>query len=411
MFRFRFKSVLAAVVCVAAASSLQAILPPPSEGIATKTLRTPGLSPSADLVVADASALAGLGVQQGRAFRDARTGGWGTLILSEPLLSGATDSRQAAAALYGFVADHAAELEIDPAELETEPRVTVHDGGALVQIHARRVISGILVRDTELSAVLNRGNLVLFGLRNWADAPSSVQPAVSSAVAKTALAAHLAPYAPSSYLRAPRLELVPFTNGGALSYRLVWVFTPRFSGSQGGWEGLVDAASGQVLAFRDTNHYAVSQRSVIGAVLPVANDNIEPDGIEQPDFPMPFADLTERGPSARSRPTAAAMRRCAWKGRCSCSSTASTSRWSTPAARRRWCRPPRILSTWASRDIRPPIRTSAPTARSSPRRRARRCQATRAPAGAGSTRSTGSRSRPADGSRTTAGCRISSPPT
>jgi hypothetical protein len=295
MFRFRFKSVLAAVVCVAAASSLQAILPPPSQGIATKTLRTPGLSPKNDLRVADASPLAALGVQQGRAFRDARTGGWGTIILSEPLLSGAADREQAAAALYGFVADHASTLDIDPAELETGPRVTVHDGGALVQIHAQRVISGILVRDAGLSAVVNHGNLVLFGLRNWAEAPSSVQPSVSAAVAKTALAAHLAPYAPSSYLRAPRLELVPFAAGGALSYRLVWVFTPRFNGSNGSWEGLVDAASGQVLAFRDTNNYAVSQRSVIGAVLPVANDNVDPDGIEQLDFPMPFADLTELG--------------------------------------------------------------------------------------------------------------------
>ena len=296
MIRIRFsKSVLVAALCFAAlGASLHAILPPPSEGIATKTLRTPGLSPPVDLRAADdVSALSGLDVQPGRAFRDTRTGRWGTIILSQPLLSG-PDSAAAGAALYQFVADHAADLAVDPAELQASPRVTVHDGGALVQIHARRVVSGILVRDAELSAVVNRGNLVLFGTRNWADAPDSVQPSVPADVARAALAAYLAPYAPSSYLRAPRLELVPFASGDALSYRLVWVFTPRFRGSQGSWEGLVDAQTGEVLAFRDTNHYA-TRRSVVGAVLPVQNDNSVPGGIEQEGFPMPFADLTEVG--------------------------------------------------------------------------------------------------------------------
>jgi hypothetical protein len=294
MIRIRFsKSVLAAVLSLLAlGASLHAILPPPSEGIATKTLRTPGLSPPVDLRAADVSALSGLDVQPGRAFRDTRTGRWGTIILSQPLLSGADSA--ADTALYQFVADHSADLDIDAAELETEPRVTVHDGGALVQIYARRVISGVVVRDADMSAVVNHGNLVLFGLRNWADAPASVQPSVPADVAMAALAAYLAPYAPSSYLRAPRLELVPFASGGTLAYRLVWVLTPRFSGSLGSWEGLVDAETGEVLAFRDTNHYA-TRRSVVGAVLPVSNDNTDPEGIEQEGFPMPFADLTEVG--------------------------------------------------------------------------------------------------------------------
>ena len=73
MTRFHLQSALVATAWLAAASgALHAILPPPSEGIATKTLRTPGLSPPADLRVADVSALAALGVQPGRAFRNAR---------------------------------------------------------------------------------------------------------------------------------------------------------------------------------------------------------------------------------------------------------------------------------------------------------------------------------------------------
>ena len=40
---------------------------------------------------------------------------------------------------------------------------------------------------------------------------------------------------------------------------------------------------------------SASTRAVVGGVLPVTNDGIPPDGIEQPGWPMPFADLTAGG--------------------------------------------------------------------------------------------------------------------
>ena len=61
-------------------------------------------------------------------------------------------------------------------------------------------------------------------------------------------------------------------------------------GDLGTWEGLVDAASGELIAFEDQNQYA--SRRMVGGVYPLSNDQRPPDGIEQPGWPMPFANVT-----------------------------------------------------------------------------------------------------------------------
>ena len=55
----------------------------------------------------------------------------------------------------------------------------------------------------------------------------------------------------------------------------------------------MDAATGELLAFVDTNAYAA--RRVVGGVYPFSNDQRPPDGIEQPGWPMPFLDVTVGG--------------------------------------------------------------------------------------------------------------------
>lgn len=130
-----------------AAGALHAILPAAREGVATKAFRTPGLLPPPSLQLAEVAELASLGVEAGRAYRDTRSGAWGTIVLAQPLLPGAGNSLSwtglgmtppsdedaiadaARAALAAFLADHAAALGVDSAELEPRPLVTVHDGG------------------------------------------------------------------------------------------------------------------------------------------------------------------------------------------------------------------------------------------------------------------------------------------
>ena len=57
------------------------------------------------------------------------------------------------------------------------------------------------------------------------------------------------------------------------------------------FEALVDAHTGEVMSFADTNQYVATVRKVKGGVLPVSNDGISPDGVEQAGWPMPFDDV------------------------------------------------------------------------------------------------------------------------
>ena len=268
-------------------------------------------------------ALTELRVSSPAAYLDPRTGRFATLMPAEPLLpgtgegnsvawsdlgidepAGADGWKQAAwGAFVGYVEQHSKALGIDVAELAQPGNVTVHDDGAIVQIHAPRVIDGVRVRESYLTAVINHGNLVLFGAHNWGTVRVSGTPTLSEAEATQSLGSFLSALAPQEYRRKASLAIVPLSAGPleslnaydrGLDYRLVWVLSPRFAGDMGTWEALVDAHSGEMIAFTDTNHYQ-SVRRVQGGVYPVSNDLVPPDGVEQPGWPFPFADVTTTG--------------------------------------------------------------------------------------------------------------------
>ena len=79
-------------------------------------------------------------------------------------------------------------------------------------------------------------------------------------------------------------------SGNGYEFRLVWAIRATVQDDVGTWEGLVDAVSGELIAFEDRNEYAA--RKVMGGVYPVSNDQRPPDGVEQPGFPMPFVNVT-----------------------------------------------------------------------------------------------------------------------
>ena len=78
--------------------------------------------------------------------------------------------------------------------------------------------------------------------------------------------------------------------GRGYGHRLVWAIRPAFDKEDelGRYEALVDAHSGELISFEDTNDYAASFRQVIGGVQPASNDGNVPDGVEQAGWPMPF---------------------------------------------------------------------------------------------------------------------------
>jgi hypothetical protein len=268
------------------------------------------------------SELTALGVDSASAYVDLRSGRWESLLPAEPLLPGSgvgNDLRwqdlglkapagdkavELAAwnALMAYVETFHRELGLDLAEIPEAGRVAVHGGGEVIQIYVPRVVAGVPVRDSYLTAVINHGNLVLFGAHNWGDVDVATWPSLTPEDAAGAVSSYFAPHTAGAWGES-ELVLVPMANGNDLAqvspgagyaYRLAWVVRPRFAGDLGSWEALVDAHGGEVLSFEDTNHYA----EVRGGVYPVSNDGTSPDGVEQGGWPMPFDRVTHSGGTA-----------------------------------------------------------------------------------------------------------------
>lgn len=329
--RCRIPSLVLAVLFAVLVALPAAALEPPTDApeIRSKELRHQSLyignryfPPSQ---VADSAGfldqLAGLRVPSHAAFLDVRSGRWGTLMPKQPLLPGsgtgndltwqslnaaapASYAEHQAMAWDAFIAYLQANdslLHIDVAELQNPGTVTIHDDGDLVQIHAKRLIDGVPVRDSFLTAVINHGNLTLFGARNWGDVEVAPQPSLNREAASGILTDHLGEVGAEGQWRKPSLAIVPMarglqpaqiTPGQGLNHRLVWVLSPAFSGQVGSWEALIDAHNGELLAFQDTTNYAEEPRNIVGGVFPVTNDGVAAEGTEQPNYPMPYADVT-----------------------------------------------------------------------------------------------------------------------
>ncbi len=294
-----------ALVVTGLASAIPAgaqVVPKNDSALAQKTYRHPDLyvrqggRPIAALPPAAAAKasvdLSALGGQKG--YIDSRSGRWSLLVMSRPLVSASGVTEAAArAAVLGYVSQFQAQLGILPGEVGT-PRVTVFDGGRVVQFHAPRVFNGVPVRDAWLKATLNSGNIVLMGTQNWASATVSTVPVITAESAADRAKSYAG--TPNMTLRGdPKLEVIPFEKGddptqvaigSGLTFRLAWVVTGNVRGDNGTWETLVDAASGEVLAFRDMNQYS---KAITGGIFPVSNDGQGSDGSEQASFPMPYA--------------------------------------------------------------------------------------------------------------------------
>jgi hypothetical protein len=242
----------------------------------------------------------GIGAQGARV--DRRGGRFETLLPSLPLVAASRGQGQslqahgeaARKAFQSFLSANRVELGITPEELATG-RVTVQGDGEVVQIFLQRVKDGIPVRGSSISGVINHGNLVLYGAQRWGDIQVSRQPQISQSQALEHGRGFLGPHVVTGSWNKDHLLLVPTAKaqgpqevGQGYSHRLVWALHPTFANDNGSWEMLVDAASGEVISFEDMNHYA----EIKGGVLPVTNDGIVPDGVEQPGWPMPFNNIT-----------------------------------------------------------------------------------------------------------------------
>ena len=313
---------LIATLLVLLAAPLGAIKPPKKEGALEKlafgvpelyiaNAHKPVASLPPDIAAQAQKSLDLLGALEATkpvGFYDLRAGRFGTLVLARPLIAKVEIEKQAGSdgeklgervweAFRSYLASQKSALRIDLSELSAKPEVTVHEGGRIVQIHAPRVVDGVPVRGSYVTGVVNSGNLILFGAKQWGDIGAPTKPSLAEAAAIGKVAAHVRPHSISGYWRETTLELLPVANGAdpaavkageGYAFRLVWVVSPRIGADRASWEALVDATSGQLLSFADRNSYF--DQKVRGGVFPISNDGSTP---EQPGWPMPYADIVQ----------------------------------------------------------------------------------------------------------------------
>ena len=301
------------VFCCLLAGRAAAAVPPEPSALREKVYHHPDLHPAelqervrsldAGLAARLETELASMGVGPDSGYYDSRAGRWGSLILSVPLIPGSGNDlrwetpppdetalrRRAWSALKARLVrlEH---LRLDPAELPAEPSVGVLEGGALVSIHAPRVVRGVACGTA-------------------ASPPSSTTATSSSSASRTgqtwsrAAAPRSGPRRRACAVVRPRAALrLTGSDAGRTSsssrsagrrryeYRLAWVVASTVAGDLGSWEGIVDAAQRGAARLRG---HATSTRpgKVVGGVYPVSNDRRPPDGVEQAGWPMPFADV------------------------------------------------------------------------------------------------------------------------
>jgi subtilisin-like proprotein convertase family protein len=166
-------------------------------------------------------------------------------------------------------------------------------------------VDGIPVRWGRLAATINNGNLVLIGTEAWGNVRIGTKPVISSDDALRIGYNYAGGQQSGDKMwMKPQLEIVPFApadlqNGEAYAgpvgqgygHRLVWTFGFIRQGDPAAWQASVDARTGEVIEFKDTNDYVT--KKISGGIYPVTDTGVCPDnarcGTMQPNSSMPWA--------------------------------------------------------------------------------------------------------------------------
>ena len=214
---------------------------------------------------------------------------WGDFYKAQP-----NDRQQGEAAwqaVRNFIRSNSA-LGIDVAELANSPHITVYERGEMIHIHAPRMLDGVPVRDSYVKATVRFGNLILFGANKWSDRGAGQEDFVIDQIDAERIADARLGGVTGGWGKTEKLFLTLYNGNaptGSKGYRYAPIYSVKRNteGEVANWEVLVDARTGKIFSIDDTNEYS----EVKGGVLPVTNDGINPDGVEQAGWPMPFADV------------------------------------------------------------------------------------------------------------------------
>jgi len=187
----------------------------------------------------------------------------------------------------GFIDSNASLLRPTRGTLELDRKTSsIRRNGGLASIYFTWKVDGVPVESAGVFLRLNSGNLTQFGAPLVGPVNTGTHPALDEHRAIEALMAHSGDAELYRLHGEPELLLQPEDGPSRLDYRLVWKITYRTYEGVQTWEGRIDAKTGEVVGFRDTNAYT----RVTGGIYPrTVHDQNEVS------VPLPLVDLTNDG--------------------------------------------------------------------------------------------------------------------
>lgn len=159
-----------------------------------------------------------------------------------------------------FIAANSAVLGVSNSRLRFVPAIAEPTSDGRIRYAAfDYYIDDVPVETARLVFAINSGNMIYWHSSNISDLPVSTTPALTSAQAlASALAYAGVTSSEVTVVEQPTLKLLPrnrATSDG-LTYQLVYEISFRLKGGLSTWGAYVDALTGSVVGFGDTNEYA-----------------------------------------------------------------------------------------------------------------------------------------------------------
>ncbi|HEV2854012.1 MAG TPA: hypothetical protein VHC97_14535 [Thermoanaerobaculia bacterium] len=190
-------------------------------------------------------------------------------------------------------------LGVDPASLSLSPGRSGKPSDALWLVDFDVQRGGRTIEGARVVLRVNNGNVVQFGSEGL-PAPGAATPVekVDRKQALQALSTFVGGFgAADTFLDSGSLHLLTantsdprftegFEPGNGRGLVLVWEIVFRRAKETGTWRGRIDAATGQVLEFRDVNEYAKVNGGVYTDTYATGSETV---------LPMPFADVSPAG--------------------------------------------------------------------------------------------------------------------
>lgn len=210
-----------------------------------------------------------------------------------------------------FMRDNQSVLAMDLTQLGKIHAEQVTD--TLWQISVPQTVNGIPVRDARFLATISHGNLIMMGTETWGDVRIDTTPRIDARIAlESGFKYAGGKQSGDLVVKNPALEIIPFAPpkqqageefagqiGQGYGHYLAWTFEFQRAPGIARWEVMVDAHSGEVLAFQDKNKYV--SKKITGNVYPLSNTGICPSnefcGLMQTDWPMPWANTGLAAPN------------------------------------------------------------------------------------------------------------------